>query len=336
MAMTYFNSTVTVCSYNSTGFGPAAQNYIDKLLVCSDILFIQEHFLLDCKDKKHSNTNKMREKFNSCHDMYIVPAVKDSSQVSKGRGVGGLATLWKKSLTKYVTRVETSNPRILASQFQFPDCPLLALNVYFPCDPRTSQHDLLELANLLSDIDTIVRSSGLNNVLLGGDLNCHFNRNTIFTSTIKDWLDSIKLNALWTLTDQRIENVDFTFCNASSDPIAFSTIDHFATSDRMLDGLLSAGVLHDGTNLSNHSAIYIKFETGRMDLKTEAISHEHIPGGKFWGECPKDNTDICPSAEQGKEAANLWEDIQISESSKIVLQRKCSVRSLIFKLDVLS
>ena len=86
---------------------------------------------------------------------------------------------------------------------------------------------------------------------------------------------------------------------------------------------------------------YLKLANGKEKVtlpwcstKTEAISHEHIPGGKFWGECPKDNTDTCPSAEQGQEAANLWEDIQISESSKIFLQRKYSVRNLIFKLDI--
>ena len=47
--------------------------------------------------------------------------------------------------------------------------------------------------------------------------------------------------------------------------------------------------------------------------KTEAISHEHIAGRNFWGHCPKDNAKICPTAEQGQKAANLWEDIQISK-----------------------
>ena len=68
----------------------------DTILLFSDILCIQEHFLLDSQDKKYSNTNKIRNKFGKDFDMFIVPAVKDNSQVTKGRGKGGLATLWTK------------------------------------------------------------------------------------------------------------------------------------------------------------------------------------------------------------------------------------------------
>ena len=94
-------NTLAISSYNSTGFGLAAQNQLDKLLLFSDIVCIQEHFLLDSKDKQYSNTDKLKAKFGHNHDMYIVPAVKEYSQISKGCGSGGLATIWKKSLTKF-------------------------------------------------------------------------------------------------------------------------------------------------------------------------------------------------------------------------------------------
>ena len=48
---TLVKDNLNICSYNSTGFGIAAQNYIDKLLLFSDILCVQEHFLLDSNDK---------------------------------------------------------------------------------------------------------------------------------------------------------------------------------------------------------------------------------------------------------------------------------------------
>ena len=126
-----------ITSYNSTGFGLAAQNYMDTLLLFSDILCIQEHFLQDCKDKKHSNTNKIRNKFGSQHDMFIVPATKEATQVSRGRAKGGLATIWKKSITKYVSKVKCSNYRIQATKFSLPGSEALVINTYFPCDPRT-------------------------------------------------------------------------------------------------------------------------------------------------------------------------------------------------------
>ena len=65
---------------------------------------------------------------------------------------------------------------------------------------------------------------------------------------------------------------------------------------------------------------YLKLANGKEKValpwcstKTEAISHEQITGRNFWGNCLKDNPKICPSAEQGQKAADLWEDIEISK-----------------------
>ena len=106
------------------------------------------------------------------------------------------------------------------------------------------------------------------NILISGDLNCHFQRNSKFTTIIKHWLDEYNLQVLWSLDDDRIEPVDYTFINTSIETTACSTIDHFVVSPRMVNGLLSAGVVHDSSNVSNHSPIYAKFEVGKMDLKT--------------------------------------------------------------------
>ena len=50
----------------------------------------------------------MRTRFNNAHDVFIVPAIKDKTQVSRGRGGGGLATIWKCSLKG----PRTSQPKI--------------------------------------------------------------------------------------------------------------------------------------------------------------------------------------------------------------------------------
>ena len=131
-------STLCVTSFNSTGFGLAAKNYIKTLLLFSDILCIQEHFILDSNDKKHSNTNKLVVNLGADHDMFIVPAFKDNNQVSKGRGQGGLVTLWNKKLTKFVSKVPTDSYRIQATKFSFPSSHLLVINAYFPCDPEST------------------------------------------------------------------------------------------------------------------------------------------------------------------------------------------------------
>ena len=75
------------------------QNFISLLSLFSDILCIQEHFLLNSGDRKLSNTNKLKKYFGETHDMYIVLAFKEDTVVKPGRGKGGLATMWKKGLT---------------------------------------------------------------------------------------------------------------------------------------------------------------------------------------------------------------------------------------------
>ena len=98
-------NSLCITSYNSTGFGPGAQNHMETLLSFSDILCVQEHFLLDSRNKKNSNTDKLVNQFNGLHDMFIVPAFKSVQNVCRGCGKGGLALIWKKTLTKYVTKI---------------------------------------------------------------------------------------------------------------------------------------------------------------------------------------------------------------------------------------
>ena len=75
--------------------------------------------MLDAKDRKHSNTDRLRKTFSN-HDMYIIPAEKNNQQVSRGRGKGGLATIWDRSLTKYVAKIECENFRLQATKFALP------------------------------------------------------------------------------------------------------------------------------------------------------------------------------------------------------------------------
>ena len=77
-----------------------------------------------------------------------------------------------------------------------------------------------------------------------------------------------------------MEELNQSTIHSSIHLVACSTIDHIAASPRMLSGLISAGVVHDGSNLSNHSPIYAKFEVGKMDLRTqEYVDKSHV----LWG-----------------------------------------------------
>ena len=123
--------------------------------------------------------------------MFIVPAYKDSTQVTRGRGKGGLVTMWKKGLTKYVSKISCSNFRIQATKFKLPAGPVLIINSYFPCDPRTVNFDDSNLVTLLADLRSVVQLSECHSVILAGDLNCHFERQNRFTNLVQEELSDL-------------------------------------------------------------------------------------------------------------------------------------------------
>ena len=88
--------------------------------------------------------------------MYIVPAKKQTNHISKGRGSGGLVTMFRKYLTKYVSQIKSENYRIQGTKFTFPNCYLLVVNSYLPCDPQNENFEHNELISVLEDIKVII------------------------------------------------------------------------------------------------------------------------------------------------------------------------------------
>ena len=268
-----------ISSYNSTGFSIAVQDYLETLLTFTDILCLQEHFLLDSKDRKHSNTSKIRNRYSDSYDMFIEPAVKSSTQVTKGRGSGGLLTLWNKSLTKYVSKVDCPNYRLQATKFSLPGAPILIFNSYFPCDPRTENFDETEVINLLQDIKSVARKSSCSNIILLGDLNCHFPRNNRFTNLVRDFLEGeLGLTIMWEHPEaghlNNIQQINYTHLSTVRNIPAYSILDHFVVSPQFYQVITSAGVIHSGSNPSNHSPIYLKLSVGELDHELESIPSE--------------------------------------------------------------
>ena len=245
---------------------------------------------MDSQDRKYSNTDKIRKKFGNQFDMFIVPAAKDTKQVSKGRGKGGLVTLWNKSLTKYVSRVSSSNFRVQATKFTFPEASILVINSYFPCDPRVENFDDTEILNTLAEIVSIARRTDCPNIFLSGDLNCHFSRNNRFTNMVQNCLiGELGLTIMWQHPDRDsshfIQEIDYTHLQMCNNVPTYSIIDHFVISPGVHRVIREAGVLHSGANPSNHSLIYAKFAVGGIDPQVESI---RSPPRSSWDRATED------------------------------------------------
>ena len=269
------DSTKTVCvtSYNSGGMGLDKQNYIKSLTLFSDILCIQEHFLLDSGNRKYSNTQKLKKLFGHTHDMIIKPAYKCETVLSQGRGMGGLVTLWRKSYTKYVTSIKSDNFRVQAFKIRFPEAELLLFNLYFMVDPQNNNFNDNQLLQLLAEIDRIISLSDCRNILMAGDLNCDFSRNTHFVNHVRRFIEEKGLSVFWNNPDNdqahSIANVPFTYSNTVNNITHSSIIDHFIGNRRLFNAVQEANVLNSVDNHSNHLPIYCKFIVNQLNLNTE-------------------------------------------------------------------
>lgn len=234
-----------IISYNSTGFNRAKADFIKTLALTMniDFLCLQEHFLLK------NNVFKLQNEFNN-FNYSVVPATKQDCMISSGRPSGGIAILWPKaSLLKVHQLKVNGSSRVQAVMI---DSRIILINCYFPCDTQNGNFNEFELLKCLEDIRCIVLSHPNKEVLLAGDLNADFSRNTPFVNLVRDLMLELKLVDTWWT-----HPIDFTFSSCINNRTSFSTLDHFLINDSVTNNVLEAGTIHLGDNLSGHEPIYL-------------------------------------------------------------------------------
>lgn len=91
-------------------------------------------------------------------------------------------------------------------------------------------------------------------------------------------VDELGLTIMWEESDNNpdhfIQHVDYTYLHTVNNTPFYSTIDHFAASPQVYKVVNEAGVIHNGGNPSNHSAIYAKLNVGDLNLQVETLSSE--------------------------------------------------------------
>ena len=134
----------------------------------------------------------------------FIPAVQSNTSISSaGRPSGGLGLLWKHSLDKMVNIVRHPNSnRVHAVTF---DSKFLIVNTYFPVDQRSGNFDDFELVKTLEDISWYINTFPNLVVIIAGDINCDFSRNTRFVNIIREFMMRNSLMTVWSA-----HPVDFT------------------------------------------------------------------------------------------------------------------------------
>ena len=91
------------------------------------------------------------------------------------------------------------------------DLSFLLINCYLPCDTQDNTFNEWELLKCLEDVRHTILSHPNLKVILAGDLNADFSRNTPFVSIVREFMLEEQLVDTWWS-----HPVDFTFSSCTS------------------------------------------------------------------------------------------------------------------------
>ena len=82
-------------------------------------------------------------------------------------------------------------------------------------DTKAGNFDDTELMDLFSEVDRIIHTSDSRNILLVGDLNCYFEKNTPLVNIVCQYITDKGFHIFWSLPDEsenhKIEEVRSTY-----------------------------------------------------------------------------------------------------------------------------
>ena len=208
------------------------------------IICNQENFIL------RGNIYKILQALPGFH-VIINPAVK--SNLDRGRPKGGMFIAVPDSIKSQVSDVSPGHWRVQAVTISSTNAKTLLINSYFPCDSgRQAGGNLDEVIEVIAVIKRIVEKNQCDSLMLCGDINTDFRRNSGQVELVTDMLIELGLHKMW---DKYI--VDFTRMSYENNQIIHSSIiDHFFCTNNLMEAAKDAGVLHFPDNKSDHSPVY--------------------------------------------------------------------------------
>ena len=241
-----------IISYNSRGFSALHQDFIktlssdkivgDKLpIICN-----QENFIL------RGNLYKLRK---ACPDSHFVFNAALKNTLDKGRPKGGMFIAVPKSIKSQVSDVSPGNWRVQAVMISSVESKTLIINTYFPCDTgRMVGPDVEEAIEVVEIIRKVVRENKFGSLVICGDINTDFRRNSGQVEVVNDLIQELQLMKVWDKF-----KVDFTrasFDNETGNMTSSSVIDHFFFSRGLFSLVQDAGAIHSIDNKSDHCPVY--------------------------------------------------------------------------------
>ena len=231
--------SLSILSYNSCGFNNQKSYTLLELSKQSDIIFLQEHWF------QNSHLQKLDNAITD-FDVSAKSGMDTMRDVHHGRGYGGVAIFWNKSLGKNVVPIRNESSRIICIQLKLKNTQILMVNCYFPYDTgsHTEVHD--DIYGMLAEISSLCQNN--ENIVIGGDINCDFNRNTFHVNLVKQFLYENNL----TLAENLASRVISYDARGTT-----SCIDHFFISKNIVNLFKGFKNINCGHNLSDHIPVQL-------------------------------------------------------------------------------
>ena len=229
---------LNLLSYNSKGFKNRNFNFIQHVLDGYSFICMQEHWLYDFQFK---DFHKILPNYS-----YYALSSMCSNELSKGRGYGGTAILWRKDLFGSITPIKSNSPRVCIVEFQTNVQFYIIMSIYMPTDEL--KHDN-EFFDVLYEIKSIFCQYSNHEFIVAGDFNCDVARPGARSRGLRAWAEECGLHCP-ALTAAHPRQCTFTAHDGTR-----SLLDYiFVSSDIHTSNY---NVISDGTNLSDHDPVTI-------------------------------------------------------------------------------
>ena len=180
--------------------------------------------------------------------IFFKSAVKNNQNF--GRAKNGMFVAVPDALKEKFNDVSPTYWRVQAVTF----VSSLILNVYFPTDPGTIEYNDNELSETLQVIEQVINDNPAAQVLIAGDLNSDFSRNSGHVNDVKTFIENLGLKISWSKF-----HVDFTHVTVRNDAVFTHILDHFLWGEGTDRDIIDAGVIHHVDNESDHCPIFCCF-----------------------------------------------------------------------------
>ena len=229
---------IRLCTYNCNSVRANFENVRNIMSTC-DIVLLQE--LMLCKSDLHI-LNELNDNFEKI--AYVQD--RESVGIVEGRPTCGVAILWRKSLSPYISPILVDD-RVVGIILSNVTSKVLLLNVYMPCDMQTL-HALDNYRNMLAKLEVIMKEHNVSKIVLTGDLNAD-PRKGRFWGELKTFMDSFSLFNV----DEQLPQDSFTYlCPGRS---TTSWLDHILCTKEVINLVTNMKIDYEGA-LYDHFPLY--------------------------------------------------------------------------------